>query len=153
MYSTINRGKFVVVERFIGTLKIKIYKDMAAVSKNVYIDKVDEIVYKYNKTYQRATKMKPTNVNQGTYIDYGIRNNDKDAKFKVGDCGRIPKYKNIYLKDYTPNWSKEVFVIKKEKILNHKHTLSAILTIKRLLECSMEKCSQKQGKKNSGFKK
>ena len=74
---------------------------------------IDEIVYKYNKTYQRAIKMKPTNVNWGTYIDYGIRNNDKDTKFKVGDCGRIPKYKNIYLKDYTPDWSKEVFVIKK----------------------------------------
>ena len=59
MYSIHNKGKSVVAERFIRTLKTKIYKYMTSISKNVYIDKLDDIVNEYNNTYHRTIKMKP----------------------------------------------------------------------------------------------
>ena len=115
MYSTHNEGKSVVAERFIRTLKNKIYKHMTAVSKNVYIDKLDDIVNEYNETYHRTIKMKPIEVKDNTYIDSIKEVNDKDPKFKVGDHVRISKYKNIFAKGYSPNWSGEFFVIKEVK--------------------------------------
>ena len=59
--------------------------------------------------------MKPIDVKDNTYINFGKEVNDNDPKFKVGDHVRISKYKNIFSKGYTPNWSEEVFVIKKNK--------------------------------------
>ena len=115
MYLIHNEGKSVVVERFIRTLKTKIYKYMTAISKNVYIDKLDDIVREYNNTYHRTIKMKPADVKDSTYIDNEKEVNDKDPKFKVGDHIRISKYKNIFAKGYTTNWSEEVFVITKIK--------------------------------------
>ena len=115
MYSIHNEGKSVVAERFIRTLKNKIYKYMTAISKNVYIDKLDDIVDEYNNAYHRTIKMKPVDVKDNTYIDFKKEVNDKDPKFKVGDHVRISKYKNIFAKGYTPNWSEEVFVISKIK--------------------------------------
>ena len=115
MYSTHNEGKSVVAERFIRTIKNKICKHMTSISKNVYIDKLDDIVNEYNNTKHRTTKMKPTDVKDNTYIDFGKKVNDNDPKFKVGDHVRIWKYKNIFAKSYSPNWSEEVFVIKKIK--------------------------------------
>ena len=115
MYSTNNEGKSVVSERFIRTLKSKIYKYMTSISKNVYINKLDDIVDEYNNTYHATIKMKPTDVKDNTYINTDKETNDKDPKFKVGDHVRISKYKNIFAKGYTPNWSEEVFVIKKVK--------------------------------------
>ena len=70
MYSIHNEGKSVVAERFIRTLKNKIYKYMTAISKNVYIDKLDDIVDEYNNTYHRTIKMKPADVKDNTYIDF-----------------------------------------------------------------------------------
>ena len=116
MYSTHNEGKSVVVERFIRTLKSKIYKYMISVSKNVYIDKLDDIVGEYNNTYHTTIKMKPADVKDNTYINADKEINNKDPKFKLGDRVRISKYKNIFTKGYyMPNWSEEVFVIKKVK--------------------------------------
>ena len=115
MCSIHNEGKFVVPERFIGTLKTKINKYMNSVSKNVYIDKLDDIVVEYNNTYHRPIKMKPVDVKDNTYIDFKKEVNDKDPKFKVGDHVRISKYKNIFAKGYTPNWSVEAFVVSKIK--------------------------------------
>ena len=106
MYSTHNEGKSVVAERFIRTLKNKIYKYMTSISKKFYIDKLDDIVNEYNNTYHRATKMEPVNVNNNTYI-----NIDKE----VVDHVRISTYKEVFAKGYTPNWFKEIFVIKKFK--------------------------------------
>ena len=114
-YSTNNEGKSVIVERFIRTLKNKIYKYMTSISKNVYIDKIDDIVKKYNNTYHTTTKMKPVDVKDNTYIDFKKEVNDKNPKFKVGDHVRISKYKNIFAKGYMPNWSEEIFIIKKIK--------------------------------------
>ena len=119
IYSTHNEGKSVVAERFIRPLKSKIYKYMTSISKNVYIDKLDDIVDEYNNTYHTTIKMKPIDVKDNTYINADKEINNKDPKFKVGDHVRISKYKNIFAKGYMPNWSEEVFVmlLKKLKIL------------------------------------
>ena len=114
MYSVHNEGKSVVAERFIRTLKNKIYKYMTSISKNVYIDKLDDIVNKYNNTYLSIIKTKPADVKPSTYIESSKEIN-KDPKFKIGDFVRISKYQNIFAKGYVPNWSEEVFVIKKVK--------------------------------------
>ena len=105
MYSTHNEGKFVVAERFIRTLKSKIYKYMTSISKNVYIDKLNDIVDENNNTYHTTIKMKPIDVKDNTYINPDKKINNKDPKFKVGDHVRISKYKNIFAKRYIPNWS------------------------------------------------
>ena len=115
MYSTNNERKSVVAERFIRTLNNKVYKYMTSISKNVYIDKLDDKVNEYNNTYHTTIKMKPTDVKDNTYINSDKEINDKDPKFRVGDHVRISKYKNIFAKGYMPNWSEEVFVIKKVK--------------------------------------
>ena len=115
MYSTHNEGKSVVAKRFIKTLKSKIYKYMTSISKNVYIDKLDDIVDEYNNTYHTTIKMKPIDVKDNTYINGDKEINNKDPRFKVGDHVRISKYKSIFAKWYMPNWSEEVFVIKKVK--------------------------------------
>ena len=85
MYSTNNEGKSVIAERFIRTLKNKIYKYMTSISKNVYIDKLDDIVKEYNNTYHASIKMKPADVKDDTYIDFQKEINHEDPKFKVGD--------------------------------------------------------------------
>ena len=115
MYSTHNKGKSVLAERFIRTIKSKIYKYMTSISKNVYIDTLDDIVNEYNNTYHRTIKMKPIGVKDNTYIDFSKGVNDNDPKFKVSDHVRISKYKNIFALGYTPNCSEEIFVIKEIK--------------------------------------
>ena len=115
MYSIHNEGKSAVAERFIKTLKNKIYKYMTSVSKNVYVDKLDDIVDEYNNTYHKTIRMKPIDVKNNTYIDSEKEVNDRDPKFKIGDYVRISKYKNIFAKGYMPNWSEEVFIISKIK--------------------------------------
>ena len=69
MYSIYNEEKSVVAERFIRTLKTKIYKYMTSISKNVYIHKLDDTANEYNNTYHRTSKMKPVDVKEDTYID------------------------------------------------------------------------------------
>ena len=91
MYSTNNEGKSVIAERFIRTLKNKIYKYMTSISKNVYIDKLDDIVKKYNNTYHTSIKMKPVDLKGNTYIDFKKEVNNKNRKFKVGDHVGISK--------------------------------------------------------------
>ena len=115
MYSAFSEGKSVVAERFIKTLKNKIYKCMTRVGKNVYFNVLDNIVDKYNNTYHSSVKMKPKNVTDNSFAEYSEESNKKSPKFKVGDHVRISKYKNISAKVYTPNWSEENFVVKKVK--------------------------------------
>ena len=113
MYSTYNEGKSVVAQRFIRTLKNKLYKHMTATGKNVYYDVLDDIVNEYNNTKHNTIKMKPKDVkndNKRVYID---EHNKKDNRFNVGDRVRISKFKNIFAKEYTPNWSREIFIINK----------------------------------------
>ena len=112
MYSTYNEGKSVAAERFIRTLKNKLYKHMTATGKNVYYDVLDDVVNNYNNTKQSTIKMKPIDVknNKRVYID---EHNEKDSKFKVGDRVRISRYKNIFAEGYAPNWSSEIFIVDK----------------------------------------
>ena len=92
MYSTYHEGKSVVAERLIRTSKNKIYKYMTSVLKNLYIDKLYDIVNKCNNKYYRTIKMKLVDLNSSTYINFGIENNGKDSKFEVSDQARIWKY-------------------------------------------------------------
>ena len=112
MYSTFNEGKSVVAERFIRTLKNKLYKHMTATGKNVYYDVLGDAGNEYNNTKHNTTKMKPKDVgdNKRVYID---EHNEKDSRFKVDDRVRISKFKNIFAEGYTPNWSSEIFIINK----------------------------------------
>ena len=109
MFSTHKEGKSVAAERFIRTLKNNIYKYMTSASKNLYIDKLDDIINENNNTYHRTIKMKPIDVKNNTFINIDKEVNDKDSKFKVGDHVRISKYKNNFAKGYTSNWSEEIF--------------------------------------------
>ena len=97
MYSTYNESKSLVAERFIRTLKNKLYNHMTAASKNVYYDVLDDVVSKYDNTKHNTIKMKPIDVkdNKRVYID---EHNGKDSRFKVGDRVRISKFKNIFAK-------------------------------------------------------
>ena len=116
MYSTYNEGKSVVTERFIRTLKNKLYKHMTATGKNVYYDVLDYIVNEYNNTKHSTIKMKPVDVkdnNKRVCID---EHNKKDSRFKVGDRVRMSKFKNIFAKGYTPNWNKKIIIVDK---INH----------------------------------
>ena len=88
---------------------------MGAVSKNVYFDVLEDIVNKYNNKVHRTITMKLIDVTSDSYAEYNEESNKKYPKFKVGDCGRISKYKNIFAKGYTQNWSEEVFIISKIK--------------------------------------
>ena len=148
MYSTNNEGKSVIAERFIRTLKNKIHKYMTSISKNVYIDKLDDILRKYNNTYHTSTKMKHVDVKDNTYIDFKKEVNDKDPKFKVGDRVRISKYKNIFAKGYMPNWSEEIFIIKKIKNAVPWTMLLMILMVKKLLVHFMKVNCKRLIKKN-----
>ena len=83
MYLIHNEGKSAADERFIRKLKTKIYKYMTKISKNVYIDKLDDMVNEYNSTYHITNKMKPVDVQDNTYIDFRKEVNDEDPKFKM----------------------------------------------------------------------
>ena len=96
MYSTFNEGKSVVAERFIRTLKSKLFKHMKAVLKNVYFYVLDDIVNKYSNTVHRTIKKKPIDVTSDSHTEYNEDSNEKDPKFKVGDRVRISKYKNAF---------------------------------------------------------
>ena len=117
-----NEDKSVVAERFIRTFKNKLHKHMTATGKNVYYDVLDDVVNKYNNTKHSTIKMKPIDVkdttkssslernNKRVYVD---EHNGKDSRFKVGDRVTISKFKSIFAKGYTPNWSTEIFIIDK----------------------------------------
>ena len=104
MYSTFNEGKLVVAERFIRTLKNKLYKYMTATGKNVYYHVLYDVVNEYNNTKHSTINMKPKDVendttkssaiarNKRVYID---EHNEKSARYNVGDRVRISKFKNI----------------------------------------------------------
>ena len=113
--STYNEGKSAVSEKFIRTLKNNIFKHMAAIKQNIYFDVLDDIVDKYKNTVHKTIKMEPIEVTDDYYAEYNEDLSNKNPKLKVGDNVRISKYKNIFPKGYTPNWSEEVFIINEIK--------------------------------------
>ena len=139
IYLIHNEGKSVVAERFIRTLKNKIYKYMTAISKNVYIDKLYDIVDEYNNTYHRTIKTKPVDVKDNTYIDFEKEVNDKDPKFKAGDHVRFLNTKIFQLKDIHQIGLKKFLLLVKLKIQFHEHMLLMISMVKKLLEHFMKK--------------
>ena len=98
-------------------LNLLLVKDSLEPQKVKFIDtrlhyqKLDDMVHKYNNTYHSTINMKPVDVKPNKHIDFSKEINNKDRKFKIGDIVRISKYKNIFAKGYTQNWSEEVFVI------------------------------------------
>ena len=88
---------------------------MTAISKNVYIDVLDDNVNKYNNTVHRTIKMKPINVTNDSFAEHNEDFNKKGPKYKVNNHVRISKYKNIFAKGYVPNWSEEVFIVNEIK--------------------------------------
>ena len=134
MFSTHNEGKSVVVNKIykqmtavsknvyfdflddiVNEYNYKIYKHMTAVSKNVYFDVLDDIANELNNTYHRTIKMKSIDVKTDSFAEHNEKSTEKDPRFKIGNYVMILKYKNIFAKSYTPNWSGEVFVISKIK--------------------------------------
>ena len=116
MYSTYNEGKSVVAERFIRTLKNKIFKHMTAVSKNVYFDVLDDIVNKYNNTVHRSIKMKPIDITYDSYAEYNEDSDEKDPKFKVGDHVKISNTETFLLKDILKIGQEKFLLLAKLKI-------------------------------------
>ena len=88
---------------------------MTAISKNVYFDVLDDIVDEYNNAYHKTIKMMPIDVGDDSFAEYNEESSEKDPKFKIRDHVRISKFKNAFAKGYTPNWSEEIFVVKKIK--------------------------------------
>ena len=149
----IRKKKSVVAERFIRTLRTKVYKYMTSVSKNVYINKLDDILNEYNNTCHRTIKMKPADGEENTYIDFEKEVNDKDPKFKVCDYVRISKTK-IFLLKVTCQFGLEKFLmLVKLKIQIHGHMLLMISMVKKLLEHFMRNNCKKLTKKNLELKK
>ena len=121
---------------------------MTSISKNVSIDKLDGIVNKYNNTYHKTIKMKPIGIKQSTYFESSKKTNYQEPKFKIGDIVRILKYKNIFAKGYVPNWSEEVFMIKKVKntvpLTNVISDLKGEEIVGKFQEKELQKTNQKE---------
>ena len=121
---------------------------MTLISKYVYIDKLDDIVNKYNNTYHSTIKMKIVDVKPSTYIESSQETNYQDPKFKIGDIIGISKYKNIFVKSYVPIGLKKFLSLKKLKTLFRGHMLLAILKEKKTLERFTRKNCKYQIKKS-----
>ena len=122
MYSTYNEEKSVAAERFIRTLKDKIFKLMTAIPKKVYFDVLHDVVNKCNNTvHYKTIKMKPIDVTDDSYAKYNENFNKKDPKFKVGKHIRISKYKKIFAKDMLQTgWKMSLLLVKlKIQFLGH----------------------------------
>ena len=126
---------------------------MTTISKNVCMDKLDNIVNEYNNIYHRRIKIKPVHVKDNTYIDLGKEVNNKDPKFKLGDYLRISKYKNIFAKDTCQIGLKKFLLLVKVKMQFHGHMQLMILMVKKLLEVFMKKNCKRLIKKNLEQKK
>ena len=135
MYSTYNEGKSVVADRFIRIFKNKIFKHMAAISKNNYFNVLDDIVNKYNNTVHKTIKMKPIDITHDYHTEYNgttfnkdsiklhsaelhsmeLYSNKKILNLKLVTTLEFQNIKTFFAKGYTPNWSEEIFVVSKIK--------------------------------------
>ena len=153
MYSRHTEGKSIIAERFIRALKDRIYKYATLVSKSGYIDKLDDIVNKYNNTYHSTIKIKHSDVKSNTYIDSSKKINDKIANLKLVI---MLEYQNtkLFLQNITLEVGLKKFLwLKKLKILYGGHMLLMVLTEKKLLERFMKKISKKQIKNSLELEK
>ena len=145
MYSIHNEEKSVIAERFIRTLKNKIYKHMTSVSKNMYINKLDDIgmniiIHIIEQLRRNLLILKIIHI-----LILKIKINDRDSKFKIGDHVRISKYKNIFTKGYMPNWSEEVFVVRNTVPQTHViNDLNGEEIIGKFYEKELQKTNQEE---------
>ena len=153
MYSTHNKWKSVIAERFFRTLKNKIHEYMTSVSKNVYIDKLDDIVNKHNNTYHTTSKATPDDLRSNTFIDSSIKVNGKNLKFKICDNFRMSKYKIAFAKFTLQIGLNKFLWLKKLKILYRRHISLMILMEKSLLKYFTKTNCKKQIKINLQLKK
>ena len=115
----------------------------------MYINRLDDIVNEHNSTYHSKIKVETVDVKSSTYIDFNKENNDEDPKFEVSVQVRISKYKNIFMKGYTPNWSEEVFfVIEKVKYSVPRRYVINVLNCEEIVGTFQKKELQKTNKKN-----
>ena len=133
MYSTNNEAKSVIDERFIRTLKNKIYKYMTSISKNVYIDKLDNIVRKYNSTYHTSIKMRPVVLKIIHILILKKKSMIKILNLKLVVMQEFQNTKIFVLKGICQIGQKKYSLLKKLKILYHGHMLLMILMVKKLL--------------------
>lgn len=137
-YSTYSVKKASIVERVIRTLKTQLFKSFSLKGSYKWVgDQLEKVVYCYNDTKHRVTQEKPANVKK--YNENKVLNNinkyhDKSncihkPRFDIGDYVRISKYKGCFQKGYTPNWSTEIFIIR--KVNNTKPTTYMIEDIRR----------------------
>ena len=138
MYSTNKEGMSVVAERFIRTLKIRLTNIWQLCQKNVRIDKLSDIVNEYNNTYHSTIKMKPVDVKDNTYIDFGKKFMIKILNSKLVIIFEYQNRKAFLLKDILQIDLKKFLSIKMLKILSHGHMLLVILLMKKLLEHFMK---------------
>ena len=110
IFLTYNEGKSVITERFIKTLKAKIYKKTTANDSKTYLSYLNKMIDQYNNTYHHSINKRPINADYSALTEPN-ETNSKVPKFKVNDEVRIAKYKNIFIKGYTENWSREIFII------------------------------------------
>ena len=116
MYSTFNKGKSIVAERFIRTLKNKIFKHMTVISKNVYIDVLDDIVNKYNRTVHKTMKMKLIDVTDDSFVEYNEESNKKILNLKLVIMLEFLSTKIFLLKDILLIGQKKFLLLIKLKI-------------------------------------
>ena len=147
MYSTYNEGKSVVAERFIRTLKNKIFKHVTAISKNVYFDVLD-IVDKYTNTVHKTIKMKPIDVKGNTYIDFKKEVKDKILNLKLVTVLEFQNMKTFLLQDTLQTSQKKFLLLVNLKIQFLGLMLLMISMVKKLLEHFMKKNCKKQIRKN-----
>ena len=107
MYSTHNEGKSKIAEILAKILKAKIYKKMTANDSKSYLSHLNKLADQYNNTYHHSINKNPNY----SLLTEEIETNSKAPKFKIKDRVRITKYKNIFSKGYTKNWSREMFII------------------------------------------
>ena len=117
MYLAYNEGKSVIAARFLRTLKSKIFKKIASFDSNSYFHYLHGLVDDYDNTYHCSVGKKPVNTGNSA-LHKETESNNIVPKFSVGDGVRITKYKNIFSKSYTENWSREIFSIDTMLITN-----------------------------------
>ncbi|GFX82650.1 putative uncharacterized transposon-derived protein F54H12.3 [Trichonephila clavipes] len=116
IFTTNNKAKASIVERFNRTLKTKMWKYFTEMNTKCYIDVLGKLVYSYNHTWHRSIRMEPSSVSEGNQTQvwltlYGQSLKESKSIFKVGDTVRISREKLNFEKGYTQNWTREIFTI------------------------------------------
>ena len=119
---------------------------MTSISKNVHIDKLDNIVNKQNNIYHSTTKIKSVDVKSGTYVDFSKEDNQKDSKSKINDIVRISEYWNFLQKNRLQIRHKKFLGLKRLKMLHHGQMLLTNLMVKNCWNILWERIAKRRSK-------